>query len=576
MKWHRPSEVGGWIQYPGSSIRNTETGVFVERSELHWDTRTLEVASAKQGSSMAQKSNRFIPIIIALVVLLSGATAGALFGERSIPDEEKELMVRASRVVNLLLEWLPTEEDPADIVYDGISGMLEVLDPHSNYLDPRTFNKMRSRQEGSFFGVGIIISRRDGKTTVIAPMAGTPAAAVGLRAGDVISAVGDQSTEDLSLDDVVDLVRGPEGTTVQLTIARPGLKDQFTVEIVRTRIPQTTVRYAFMARPEVGYIRLSEFSQSSEREVRDAIDRLEVEGMRYLVFDLRNNPGGSLDAAIGVSDAFLAEDNLIVTTRGRTESSHSTLTAPGREEHFKGPVVILVNEGSASASEIVAGAVQDHDRGLVLGEVTWGKGLVQTVFSVRDTGLALTTARYYTPSGRSIQRDYGSYIDYITHRNGANGDEIFETDAGRTVLGGGGITPDITLESRTLSENLARLYGRSAFFRFAVEFLKDVPEEEQPSVARSFNADQAVLDRFWRWIEEEEILPEENVAELREVPQDVSDVALGITVEVKNATLGLDEGYKVALNSDNQFQAALEHLGEAMDFWVAWQEATSD
>jgi carboxyl-terminal processing protease len=280
-----------------------------------------------------------------------------------------------------------------------------------------------------------------------------------------------------------------------------------------------------------------------------------------------------LDAAIGVSDAFIAKDNIIVTTRGRTSSSHSTLNAPGRGDPFKGPVVVLVNEGSASASEIVAGAIQDHDRGLVLGEVTWGKGLVQTVFSVRDTGLALTTARYYTPSGRSIQRDYGSYIDYITHRNGTNGDDIYETDAGRTVLGGGGITPDVSLESRTLSENLARLYGRSAFFRYAIELLKEIPEEDQPATARSFSVDQEVLDRFWAWIEEQEILPTENVDELRESPQDVSDVELGLTVEVKNATLGLDEGYRVALDTDDQFLAALDHLAEAMDFWVTWQEA---
>jgi len=525
---------------------------------------------------MTQNKSRFNPIIIALVVLLSGATVGALFGERSMPEEETALMMRASRVVNLLLEWLPTEEDPADIVYDGISGMLEVLDPHSNYLDPRTFHRMRSRQEGSFFGVGIIISLRNGKITVIAPMAGTPAAAVGLRAGDVIAAVGDESTEDLNLDSVVDLVRGPEGTSVQLTIARPGLKDQFTVDITRTRIPQTTVRYAFMVRPDVGYIRLSEFSASSEREVREAVDRLETEGMRYLVLDLRNNPGGSLDAAIGVSDEFLAKGNLIVTTRGRTPSSDSTLTAPGRGEPFKGPVVVLVNEGSASASEIVAGAIQDHDRGLVLGEVTWGKGLVQTVFTVRDTGLALTTARYYTPSGRSIQRDYGSYIDYITHKNGTNGEDIYETDAGRTVLGGGGIIPDVILEARTLSENLARLYGNSAFFRYAVELLKDVPGDEQASMARSFTANDEVLDRFWKWILDQEILPEEKVDELKASPQDVSDVALGITVEIMNATLGLDDGYRVALDADDEFLAALTHLDEAMDFWVTWQEANLD
>jgi len=518
---------------------------------------------------MNEKKN-FKPMIIALIVLISGATAGALFGERSVPEEETELMLRASRVVNLLLEWLPAETDPADIVYDGISGMLEVLDPHSNYLDPRTFHKMRARQEGSFFGVGIIISRRNGKITVIAPMAGTPAASKGLRAGDIISAVGDQATENMNLDDVVDLVRGPEGTDVNLTITRPGLGDPFSVEITRTRIPQTTVRYAFIVRPEVGYIRLSEFTSSSAREVHETIERLTAEGMKSLIFDLRNNPGGSLDAAIGVSDTFLNKDDLIVTTRGRTPSSHSTLSAPGRGEPFQGPLLILVNEGSASASEIVAGAVQDHDRGLVLGEVTWGKGLVQTVFTVRDTGLALTTARYYTPSGRSIQRDYDSFIDYITHRNGKNGGQIYETSAGRTVLGGGGITPDVTVESRTLSENLARLYGRSAFFRFAIELLKDVPEEEQPAMGGAFVVNDEVLNRFWTWIGEEEVLPEENLDELKGTPQDVSDVALGIRVEVLNATLGLDEGYRMALESDDQFTEALTHLDEAKDFWVAW------
>ncbi len=523
---------------------------------------------------MTDSKSRFNPIVIALVVLITGATAGAIFGERTVPDEETELMLRASRVVNLLLEWLPADHDPADIVYDGIGGMLEVLDPHSNYLDPRTFHKMRSRQEGSFYGVGIIISRRNAKITVITPMAGTPAASKGLRTGDVISAVEDQPTEGLSLDDVVDLVRGPEGTTVKLTIDRPGLKDSFDVEIERTRIPQTTVRYAFMARPEIGYIRLSEFTSSSTREVREAIDRLEEQGMKSLIFDLRNNPGGSLDAAIGVADAFLQEGDLIVTTRGRTPSSHSTLNAPGNGEPFAGPVVILVNEGSASASEIVAGAVQDHDRGVVLGEITWGKGLVQTVFTVRDTGLALTTARYYTPSGRSIQRDYDSYIDYITHRNGDNGDaEIYSTDAGRTVLGGGGITPDVTLESRRLSENLGRFYGNSAFFRFGIEFLQDIAEEEQPAMAENLVVDDELLDRFWAWVISEEIATKDAIEELKTNPQDVADVGLGIRVEVMNAVLGLEEGYRAAMEADNQFAAAIEHLEEAEDFWIAWQTA---
>ena len=524
---------------------------------------------------MSEKKSRLVLIVIA-VVMIGGAGAGALFGERSIPEEETELLVRASKVVNLLVEWLPNEHDPSDIVYDGIGGMLEVLDPHSNFLDPRTFSKMRSRQEGSFFGVGIIISRRDGKITVIAPMAGTPAASKGLRTGDVIAAVGEQSTEEMSLDDVVDLVRGPEGTDVTLTIARPGMKEPFTVDITRTRIPQTTVRFAFMVRPDVGYIRLSEFTSSSAGEVRDAVDRLSAEGMQHLILDLRNNPGGSLDAAIGVADTFLSKGNLIVTTRGRTPSSHSTLSAPGHRKPFEGAVVVLVNEGSASASEIVAGAIQDHDRGLVLGEVTWGKGLVQTVFSVRDTGLALTTARYYTPSGRSIQRDYESFFDYITHRNGSDGKDIYATDAGRTVLGGGGITPDVILSSRTLSEGLARLYGNSAFFRFAIDLLREVPETEQAATAGAFTVDEMVIERFWAWVLESEILSEESIEALRSSEQDLEDVALGITVEVLNAGVGLDEGYRTALETDEQFVAALDHLPEAQDFWITWQAANLD
>ena len=223
-----------------------------------------------------------------------------------------------------------------------------------------------------------------------------------------------------------------------------------------------------MIRPAVGYIRLSEFSNTSVREVRDAISVLSAQGMTQLVFDLRNNPGGPLDAAVGV---------------------------------FDGPLVVLVNGGSASASEIVSGAVQDHDRALVVGETTWGKGLVQTVFTVRDTGLALTTARYYTPSGRCIQRDYESFIDYVTHRNGVSEEtdpsEVFETDAGRTVLG------DVTVENRNLADPIVRLYGASAFFRFAVELLSEMPKDAQAAYGRDFQATAAVMDRFWRWVGEQ-------------------------------------------------------------------------
>ncbi|MEE4272637.1 MAG: S41 family peptidase [Thermoanaerobaculales bacterium] len=526
---------------------------------------------------MSQTTPRSFVLIVVLSVLAIGGATGAIFGERAIPEDEQELVLRASEIVTALLEWLPEEHDPADIVYDGIGGMLQVLDPHSSYLDPRSFRHMRARQEGSFFGVGIIISRRNGNVTVISPIAGTPAAARGLRAGDIIAKVAGEETEGRSLDEVVDMVRGPEGTTVVLTIDRPGFKETFDVGIERTRIPQTSVRFSFMIEPDIGYIRLSEFSNTSSREVREAIEALTAQGMNRLIFDLRNNPGGSLDAAVGVSDLFLVEGQLITSTRGRTPENNAVYNAPGNPGAFNGPLVILVNQGSASASEIVSGAVQDHDRGMVLGDVTWGKGLVQTVFTVRDTGLALTTARYYTPSGRCIQRDYESFIDYVTHRNGndTSAAPIYETDAGRTVLGGGGITPDVIVENRTLSESMVRLFSVSAFFRYAVTILADVPEEAYREFAGGFEVDDEILDGFWIWVVEEEILEPGVIESLQEDEVESADVARSIKAEVFNATLGLNEGYRVALEGDDQMKAAIEHLDEAADFWSAFKEEHS-
>jgi carboxyl-terminal processing protease len=520
--------------------------------------------------------SRWPVVIVVGFVLLGGSTAGVLFGERTIPASEEHLVLRASRIVNNLLEWLPDEHSPADLTYDGIGGMLEVLDPHSSFLDPRSFTKMRARQEGSFFGVGIIISRRDGQVTVIAPMEGTPAAAIGLRAGDVISQVEGQDTEDLPLDEVVDLVRGPEDTPVRLTIVRPGLMEPLKVEITRARIPTNSVRFAFMLDDGVGYIRLTEFSNTSVHEVRTAIADLLEQGMESLVFDLRNNPGGPLDAAVGVSDLFLRQDQLIVSTGGRVPDSVSSYSAPSRSVAFSGPLVVLVNGGSASASEIVAGAVQDHDRGLVIGDVTWGKGLVQTVFSVRDTGLALTTARYYTPSGRSIQRDFDSFIDYITHRNRGNGNgedsEIYETDGGRTVLGGGGITPDITVEDHEFSAPVAQLFGRSAFFRFSVELLQEIADTDHAGFAETFEPTPEVLERFWAFVAKHELLSEQDVAIVVEDEAALADVKRSIHVEVLNATLGLEDGYRRAIEADDQLVAAVGHFEEATDLRDAWLE----
>jgi carboxyl-terminal processing protease len=512
--------------------------------------------------------------VVTVFVLGLAAAAGALFGERTRTASEHAVVSHAAEIVSTMLEWLPDEEQASTLIYDGIDGMLEKLDPHSNFLDPSSFSRMRDRQQGAFFGIGIIISRRAGQVTVIAPMAGTPAARKGLRAGDVIAAIEGEPTDQMSLDDVVDRVRGPEGTVVNLSIVRPGLKKPLEVAITRARIPTNSVRYAFMLQPEIGYIRLSEFSATSSAEIHAAVHRLEGRGMRSLILDLRDNPGGSLDAAIGVSDTFLRPGQLIVSTRGRTEDSISTLRAPGRGEHFDGPLVIIVNTGTASAAEIVSGAVQDHDRGVLVGEVTWGKGLVQTVFTIRDVGLALTTARYYTPSGRCIQRDYHSFLDYITHRNGKPAPDTpaaNHTDDGRPVRGGGGITPDVVVEARVVAEPVARLYGQSAFFRFAINIVKGFPDADRRQRATDFVATSDVLDRFWSFVKSEKLLDETMLDNLRSDTQAVDDVSRAIRTEVLNSAVGLEAGYRVAIQGDNQIAAAVDHLPEAKKMWEAWE-----
>ena len=512
-------------------------------------------------------------LVTVIGALILGAGTGAILGKKGPDPGETAVAERTAILTRTALSWYPTDPEPDTFVYAGIERMLEQLDPHSNFLEPKVFRKMRERQEGSFFGVGIIISRRAGKVTVIAPIAGTPAARKGVRAGDVIAAVDGDSTEEMTLDEFVDRVRGPEGTTVHLTIQRPGFDEPLELDIERARIPTNSVRYAFMITPDTGYILLSEFSNTSPSEIDSALARLESQGMKRLLLDLRDDPGGALEAAIEVADRFLEKGMLIVSTKGRAPGNDNEYRAPGGGVRYHGPLTILVNTGSASASEIVAGAVQDHDRGLLVGEPTWGKGLVQTVYTIRDAGLALTTARYYTPSGRCIQRDYDSFIDYMMHRNGeGEAGPVYHTETGRPVRGGGGIHPDVTVEARKLSEQVAVLYGQSAFFRFAIELLKDVPEAEKKPFAERFEADDLVIARFRRFVLGQEILDETAWTKLAEDAQAMDDVRRAIRVEVLNSGVGLEAGYREAITGDNQVAEALAHAAEADRLWTAWTE----
>src|ERR1700742_481397 len=372
----------------------------------------------------------------------------------------------------------PLNTDKTDkAIYDGaIPGMLHVLDPHSNFYDPKAFAQMREDQHGKYYGVGMSIQPQENKIVVLAPFEGTPAYKAGIRPGDVILAVDSKSTDNMDSAAVATMLKGPRGTHVAVTIAREGTAKPMVFDLIRDEIPRYSVDIAFMIKPNVGYIHVTQFMETTSHEVQEALDKFgpNVQG---LVIDLRENPGGLLNEAVNTADKFLQKGQIVVSQRGRAFPDQVYRAPKGSD--LKYPIVILVNRDTASAAEIVSGALQDHDRALIVGETTFGKGLVQTVFPISEnSGLALTTYHYYTPSGRLIQRNYNgvSLYDYYYVRNDAapadnSNKEVKLTDSGRPVYGGGGITPDEKIADIKDNRTEDTLLQHNVFFHFSTHYL---------------------------------------------------------------------------------------------------------
>ncbi|PYQ28169.1 MAG: S41 family peptidase [Acidobacteria bacterium] len=509
---------------------------------------------------------------LTLLVAICGATLlGGLYGSylSGAPMQNGDLQKRMKEYTDLLnavSTWSAEDVGSDKFVYASIDGMLRTLDPHTSFLEPKEYSDMQDRQKGTFYGLGILVTKRNDQVTVITPLEGTPAARLGVRAGDVISEVEGQATDELSLDEVVKRLKGPKGTTVHIKIQRVGIKEPIPLTIVRAAIPTNSISNTLMIRPGVGYIRIKDFTATTVRELDDAIDKLHEQGMQKLVLDLRGNPGGLLDAAVGVADHFLDKGQMIVYTKGRTSDSAQEYTAPGKHEKFDLPLVVLVNRGSASASEIVAGAIQDHDRGMVVGETSWGKGLVQSVYTLQyGAGLALTTSKYYTPSGRNIQRDYSSVYDYYMADESENGTEVplenrakFKTDTGRVVYGGGGITPDVIVKQPQLSRASQLLEVRSAIFNYAVEYAaahQDVTKEVQVT--------PALIEEFVRYAVDKEVAPEADIREALQKPEDRRFIERALKAEIIAAKFGFDASYPYRMQGDAQVERAIELFPEA-------------
>jgi len=408
-------------------------------------------------------------IITTAVAVVAFVSGGWFMQQGSRRDDNVYQRARLfDDVMSHIADYYVDPIDERQLYNMAISGMVnELHDPYSVFLSGKSLAGMNEVTTGNYGGLGIQIEYRDNAVVVIAPLPDTPAERAGIITGDRIVQVDSQSTAQWNQELAVRNLRGPIGSQVILKVQRPGVTDIITFQLTRAEIHARSVRTAMMVGPRVGYVELNPFSDHSAEELQAAIDSLKRVGMKSLILDLRGNPGGLLPEGIAVSSLFLDPGQEVVSTRGRAEGATQQFTDSDPQRYADLPIVVLVNGQSASASEIVAGALQDHDRALVIGTPTYGKGLVQTMFRLsNDAALKITTAKWYTPSGRSIQRqardeqDQENQVDSAAVRPDTTKpkpDQIFHTDHGRVVLGGGGIIPDVLIRPDSATEVAVRL-----------------------------------------------------------------------------------------------------------------------
>ncbi|MFO7733564.1 MAG: S41 family peptidase [Candidatus Aminicenantes bacterium] len=517
-------------------------------------------------------------------ILLIGATALAALALVQQPSHDQDLWAASREKVRTIAGLIgesyfqpPGEQLMAEA---SIRGALETLDPHSYFLDPSSFSRMREEYTGKYFGLGIQIQKQGENIVVISPIEGGPAWRLGIQPGDVISHIDGESTVPISSYDAMQKLRGEKDVPVTITIVRDGLDSPFELTIVREEIPLLSVPYAFMLEDGIGYIYIRNFAEHTPRELEDGLEKLAAQGMTSLILDLRLNTGGSLMQSIEVTDLFLPRGSLVVSIEGRNPAYDRAFPASMNGQYEDLPLVILIDQGTASASEIVSGAVMDHDRGLIVGEDSWGKGLVQTVFPLASNmAVALTVAQYLTPSGRFIQRDYTEIDDYLLSKRAPDDSrEVKYTDAGRKVLGQGGITPDYQVNS-LLKPVTGRLRLSGTFFSYARRFAQHqtelgrkfvFPGESEAAggaaagkimVGRTFIVDDDVVADFRRYLADRKVDYDEN-AFLEAEPE----IRRELEREIAGAVWGVDEGIRVARLTDPVVMKAIEVMPEAARF----------
>jgi carboxyl-terminal processing protease len=551
-------------------------------------------------------------IIVAGALILIAALVGGTIGRsrrfrRSVSPKGAVVYAEPDDIEKDYTEAVSaiSAEYAGDIDYEkatqaAIQGMLSTLDPHSMYFPFSEFKKLKEDQDSRFYGIGVtIVPHRDG-VYIQSAVEGTPAGKLGLRYGDRILEVDGKDAREWSSEQVSKKVRGGRGEEVTIKVERAGSEAPLNFTIIRDSVPLPSIRNAYMLRPGTGYVGLTGgFQSTSDEELREAITKLKNQGLRQLVLDMRGNPGGLLNQAIDVASEFLPRGQVVVSVKGRTEYSEPIVYKSSGSDPEDVPLVVLINRGSASATEIVAGALQDHGRGLLVGETSFGKGLVQKVFQLPfNTGLTLTTARYYTPYGRSLQRDYssGSLYDYYTRHDEEDrkpapagspaprstvspltqpspsphppSGPAVKTAAGRIFYGGGGITPDIDVKPLIYSPLRNRI--SEAAFKFTRQLAAGLVtglesyKVEKVQYGRNpkpgdYPINEQVVEAFRNFVRTD-TLSQLTPAQLE---GDIDFVKLRLREEIVTAAFSNDAGARVLLDSDPQVLRALEALPEA-------------
>jgi carboxyl-terminal processing protease len=526
-----------------------------------------------------QYRNFKFPILV--TILAVGILLGTQIQKALSGDNLRENLQKFNDVLTYTQKYYVEEIDSQRLVESAIKGMLEDLDPHSVYIPAKEMKTVEEEFRGDFEGIGIEFQVVNDTLTVVSPITGGPSEALGIMSGDRIVKIDGKSCVGINNDDVRKKLRGKAGTKVNVLVARQGVKELIDYEITRDKIPLYSVDTHFMIDKNTGYVSVSRFAEKTTDELLDALKDLKAHGMKQLILDLRNNPGGYLNQAFQIADLFIDGNKMIVYTKGRRKEFDETYTASEPSEYEKLPLIVMINRGSASASEIVSGAIQDWDRGLIIGETSFGKGLVQRQFPLPDgSALRLTIAQYFTPSGRLIQRKYTDkqkYFEEAMERDENEGENFvhktekdtakpaFKTSKGRTVYGGGGITPDYIVKSDKVTDLTAALLRKNMFYVYILKYLdahgKEIQSEYNNDLSKfdqNFSFSKSDLNDFLEMAKAKEIKIDE-----KDLEKDHDYILARLKAYVARNYWKNEGWYMVLLKSDKQIAKSMSLFDKA-------------